>query len=354
MWFKKKRVYADAAGGMPPHYNPGALHQEGLAAKKKLEAARAQVAAALNAHADEIYFVSNATEANRLVIEGQPVGAGTITSAIEHRSVLEPLRERGNVTEVAVDKEGMVFPSAVALALQPDTAFVSIQLVNSEMGAVQPVREIAKELQRKRTKSPPAGGQVYFHTDAAQAPLWIKLDMQKLPVDLMTLDGILYIKRGTPFTLPRQGTPDVAAAVAAARFLVDAQAGVEKRVKKVTAVRDYLWNEIKKVLPDTILNGPSISKGSPCYRVANNLNISIPKLDAQMAVVSLDALGIAASTRSACNIGDEEPSHVIKAMGVRPELTGTAIRLTLLPNASYRDARRIVEALQETAERYRR
>lgn len=393
MWFKKKRVYADAAAATPLsrrskkellrlldlYGNAGALHGEGVAAKKELEKARRAIAGSIGAHADEIVFTGSGTEANNLAINGvlnplvrdvrlrkSNIGeVHAITSAIEHQSVQGPLRAISNlsVTEVGVDEHGLVFPNAVTMAVTPATRFVTIQLINSEMGAIEPVREIAKELRRVTDRK------IYLHTDASQAPLWLDINVEKLGVDLMTLDaqkvlgpkgvGILYIRRGTPVEPIiwggkqerglRAGTENLPLAGAFAVALADAQKGVDKRAKKITQVRDYLWSEIKKVLPDAVLNGPT---GAP--RVANNINVSIPGLEAQMAVVSLDTLGVAASTRSTCAIGADEPSHVIKALGGPAELAGTAIRLTLLPDASYADAKRIAEALKETAERYRR
>lgn len=374
MWFRR-RVYADAGAATPlsrrarnelvrllPNYgNAGALHKEGQEAKKELERARKLVAETIGAHADEIIFTASGTEANNLAIQGMEWAHG-LTSAVEHQSVLEPMRATGEVTEIGVDQEGLVEPSAVALAIRPETSFVSIQLVNSEMGAVEPIREIAKALKRAKHK-------IYFHTDACQAPLWVECNVERLGVDLMTLDaqkvlgpkgvGALYVRRGTPLRALlhggkqerglRGGTENIPQIGSFAVAMRDTK-GVDARTKKVSAVRDYCWQEILKLIPDAVLNGPSLSGGK---RAANNLNVSVPGLDAQMAVVSLDALGVSASTRSACNIGDEEPSHVIKALGVAPEMAGTAIRLTLLPSATKSDARRIAHALKETAERYR-
>ena len=376
MWFRKKRIYADAAAATPisrrsrnellrllhVYGNAGAIHREGVEAKKELERARASVAASIRAHADEIIFTSSGTEANNLAIT---VAEGhAITSTIEHPSVLESLHNKKGLkmTEVGVDKEGLIFPNAILDAVRPETVFVSVQLVNSEMGAVEPIKEIAKSLRRAKQK-------IYFHTDASQVPLWMELNVEQLGVDLLTLDaqkvlgpkgvGVLYVRRGTPIEPVlwgggqergvRAGTENVPHAGAFAVALADAKRGVAKRVKKITAVRDYLLQEITQLIPDVILNGPL----SGSTRVANNLNISVPGLDAEMAVVSLDALGISASTRSACTIGDDEPSHVIKALGVSKEMAGTAIRITLLPDATYAQARRIAAALKETADRYR-
>jgi len=386
--FWKKRIYADAAAATPLsahsrdelvrllglYGNAGALHTEGVDAKKELEKARKSIADSIGAHADEIVFTASGTEGNNLALHGalrplllQQGEVHAITCAIEHQSILEPLRalEREGLytTVLPVDSEGVVSPDSLREALNDETALVSIQLVNSEVGTIEPVRELAKVLRKHNKK-------ILFHTDASQAPLWVDINVEKLGVDLMTLDGqkvlgpkgigALYVRRGTHVEpilwggkqerALRGGTENVPQAGAFAVALADAQSGVEERVKKMTEVRDYCWSEIQKLLPDAILNGPNPSGST---RVANNLSVSIPGLEAEMAVVSLDALGVAASTRSACNIGSDEPSHVIKALGVPKEMAGTAIRLTLLPGVSFSEARRIASALKETATRYR-
>ncbi|MEK7068422.1 MAG: aminotransferase class V-fold PLP-dependent enzyme, partial [Patescibacteria group bacterium] len=255
MFWKRSapRIYADAAAATPlsnnakreimrllPLYgNAGALHHEGVEAKKELERARAAVAKSVGAHADEIIFTASGTEANNLAIQGvlRPLlrergELHAITSAVEHQSVLEPLRaleEDGLYTTVVpVDSAGLVDTKMLAESINEQTAFVSIQLVNSEIGTIEPVREIAKAIRqikrsgisRSEGKTRPSGPErpsgrdvalpppIYFHTDASQAPLWLDIKVEKLGVDLMTLDaqkvlgpkgvGCLYIKRGVP------------------------------------------------------------------------------------------------------------------------------------------------------------
>ncbi len=387
MWFRSKRIYADAAASTPLsrrakkelvrvldlYGNPGALHKEALAAKQELERARASVASSIGAHADEIVFVASGTEANNLAIlgtlgprlrMGEKLAAAT--SVVEHQSVLAPLqaleREGLELSVVDVQQDGLIFANAVPDAMQAHTALVSIQLINSEMGAVQPVREIAKALRRTENK-------VLLHTDASQAPLWMDLKVEKLGVDMMTLDaqkimgpkgiGVLYIKRGTlidPIMWGggqergrRAGTQSAAAAASFAVALSDAQSGAAKRTIKVAKVRDFLLAEIQKVLPDVVVHGPSGAS-----RVANNLNLSIPGLDGQMCVVAMDAQGVAISTRSACSTDDEEPSYVVMALGADKKTAQEAIRITLLPDATMADAKRIAQALSEIANRYRK
>jgi cysteine desulfurase len=387
MFWRTKRIYADAAAAtplsrrarremqrlLPVFGNAGALHAEGIAARQELDRARGKIAMIIGAHADEIIFTASGTEANNLALFGALRGrdAHAITTAIEHQSVLEPLRalakEGLKLTELGVDQEGFIISNAVLDAVVPGTALVSVQLINSEVGTIEPVREIAKDIRSRVTRSE---RKVYVHTDASQAPLWLKIDVEKLGVDLMTLDaqkvlgpkgvGCLYVRRGTPLEPIiwgghqeqglRSGTENVPQAGAFAAALAEAQAGAERRAQRTSAVRDFLWHEIKRLLPDAALNGPHLGP----KRAPNNINVSVPGLEAEMAVISMDALGVAASTRSACTVGSPEPSHVIEALGIAPELSGTAVRITLLPNATHRQARQIARVLKETADRYRR
>lgn len=392
--FFEPRVYADAAASMPPSRaallkfeelsrrsgNPGGLHAEARLAKEALEAARAEVARAIGARADEIIFTSGGTEGNNLALEGvlgpliaSGERAHAATLRIEHPSVLEPimaLEEEGlEASYLPVGAEGVAAAKDVGEAIEEHTALVSVQMVNSEIGTVQPIREVAKEIRRVRKERTASGGDLplYFHTDAAQAPLWIQLDVEKLGVDLMTLDGqkfgaprgvgALYARRKTRLAPiirgggqeggARSGTENVALAGAFALALTEAQEGVERRAKRIADVRDYLLEEIQKTLPATL-------NGSRSARVANNLNVSLPGLDGQMAVVALDERGIAASTRSACAEGDEEPSYVVSSLGPakgfkKSERGRNAIRFTLLPTATYTQMRRIASALLDAA-----
>ena len=425
-----KRVYADAAAAMPLSRtaqkelarllrlfgNPSALHKEAVAAKKELEAARAKVARAIGAHADEIVFVGSGTEANNLALQGvlRPLilergEVGAVTSAIEHSSVIEPLRalEREGlyVTKLTVDANGLLDPTQLREAVGEDTALVSVQMVNSEMGAVQNIRAIAKELRHMRKSRDREQGEpllrsskgspclpLYLHTDASQAPLWMSINVEKLGVDLMTLDaqkvggpkgiGVLYVRRGTlaePIIWGggqegglRSGTENVAAAGAFAAALVEAAEGCKARSARIATVRDFLWSEIHKRIPDAILNGPACGsnpagrrKGGrtwpsgpertlfPVCRIANNINFIIPGLSGEMAVIALDARGISASTRSACDTEAGHPSHVLEALGVSPEFALSSLRLTLLPTATRTDARHIARALESIVALYR-
>lgn len=394
MWFRKKRIYADAAAATPisaraknelvrlldVYGNAGALHKEGVAAKDELEHARETVAQAIGAHADEIVFTGSGTEGNNLAIqgilrsflrEGERVHA--ITSVIEHSSVLEPLRaltdEGLQLTELPVDSEGLVSAKALAEAMTDETVFVSVQYINSEIGTIEPLREIAKEMRRLRALRHAYDGlPLYFHTDASQAPLWLDIKVDRLGVDLLTLDGqkvmgpkgvgALYIRRGVsiePLLLGskqerglRGSTENVPLIGSFAVALADTNVERDPRVVRITETRDYLWQEIQKLIPDAKLNGPVFDRRAP-----NNLNIAIPGLDREMTVLGLDAEGIAITTRSACNVADSEPSYVITALGGQEWQAKSAVRITLLPDATKADARAIAAALQKIAKRYK-
>jgi cysteine desulfurase len=387
-----KRVYADAAASTPLSPaakaelvrlldlfgNAGGLHAEAVAAKEVVEESRVAVAAAIGAHTDEIVFTAGGTEANNLALTGvlRPLlkkygKVHAVTSAIEHSSVLEPLVALQNeglaLTVLPVDSEGLVSPKDLREAITDKTVLVSIQLVNSEVGTIEPIQELAKQV-RKIKKDRTSDLPLYFHADASQAPLWLPLKVEKLGVDMATLDaqkimgpkgvGALFIKRGAsiePQILGggqegglRSGTPNTPLIGAFAVALGEAQKNVEENAKKIADVRDHCFAEIKKLLPDAILNGPMFEN-----RVANNLNISVPGLDAQMAVIALNVEGVAASTRSACDVGEEEPSHVLQALGMPAQLAGTAIRITFLPTATKADAQFIAESLHKVTGRYR-
>ncbi len=400
MIWKKKRIYADAAAATPLSNearlelvrlldlfgNPGALHKEAVAAKNELEKARALVASSIGAHADEIVFTSGGTEGNNLAIEGalrhrlsrtQKVHA--VTSVIEHPSVLEPflaLKKEGlELTKLRVNSAGLISLKELTEAITEHTVLVSIQFINSEIGTIEPIREIAKEIRAIRTirarRDHPSSESVvplYLHVDASQAPLWKTVEVEKLGVDLLTLDGqkimgpkgvgAIYIRRGVTIMAQhrgggqekgiRSGTENVPLAGSFAVALADAQAKENENAKRIAGVRNVLLQEILKRIPTATVNGAVGDQ-----RVANNLNISIPGLDGEMAVIALDALGVAASTRSACDSSDEAPSHVLQALHLPPDSIKSAIRLTLLPTVTKSDATYIATRLLEVEKRYK-
>ena len=367
-----KRIYLDYASLTPidprvmremkkyssPEYaNPSSLYKEGVAAKKAMEEGRKTAADFLHAHADEVVFTSGGTEANNLAIEGvlktarEKLGAKPhlIISAIEHSSIMETanmLEKHGvEVTRLAVDQNGIISADELKKAIKPNTALVSIMTVNNEIGTVQPIKEIAKiirDFKRARGNAMSSDNDIAYmlypllHTDAAQAALYEDLNVEKLGVDLMTLDGskvygprgigCLFVKRGMPIEPIiygggqergfRSGTENVSAIMGFAKALKLAGAEREKEVVRLLQLRKEFLDGLFRIRPDLTVN----SGRSP-----HILNVSFPGIDNELFVLRLDAKGIAVSTKSSC-LRDTEESYVLKAIGTDSK---TTIRFSL-------------------------
>jgi cysteine desulfurase len=334
--------------------NPSSIHSLGVKASMALEGARKDTALFLNAHADEIVFTGGGTEANSLAIEGiikaakqnDIIKPHLIISAIEHSSIIETanmLEKHGvEVTRLAVDKNGLVSLEQLKKSIKPETFLVSIMTANNEIGTIQPIRAIAKVIRDARKKNN-NGLYPLFHTDACQAILYQDLNVEKLGVDLLTLDaskacgprgvGALFVKRGTPIEPLiygggqenglRPGTENIPGIVGFAKALelikktklakddkkVVNFSDMEKENPRVTELRDYFERKVKDIRPDAIINAAAVPR-SPHIS-----NITFPGIDAEMLVLRLDAKGIAVSTKSAC-LRDEDESYVLRAIGV--------------------------------------
>lgn len=329
---KSKKIYLDyASSALPDSANPGAIHELGVKEKNRLERARVSIARILGSQSDEIIFTSGATESNNLAILGM-AAPHIVTTNIEHASVLEICKhlektKEAKVTFVAVEKSGIVDPKKIKKALQPNTILVSVIYANNEIGTIQPIREIAKEIRHFNKIHSQKTKKIYFHTDATQAINYLPVNVEKLGVDLMSWNsakiygpkgvGALFMRRGTPlhpimwggnqeFKL-RPGTENVEGAVALARALEKTERIKEKEVKRLTGLRDYFMSRLN-------LDSKLVINGDLEARLPNNVNISIPKIPSDLLVIELSARGIMASAKSACKSGDEAPSHVIAAV----------------------------------------
>jgi len=313
-----KRIYLDYASLTPidkgvmkemkkyskrEYGNPSALYASGVKAKKALDEARLRVANILHAHPDEIVFTSGGTEANKLVLETF-AGKKIIISNIEHSSIIK----NAKAERVPVDLD------IIKKSITQDTALVSIMLVNNEIGSIQPIKEIAK-IVRDANKN--LNTEILFHTDACQAPLHLPLYVEKLGVDLLTLDGskmygprgigMLYVKRGT-VKIVRKGTENLPGIMGFAYALEMAEKMREKETTRVAELKDYFITELQKINKEIKVNG-SLENSVP-----NILNVSIPNIDNEFFILQLDAMGIECSTKSAC-LRDEDESYVLKAIG---------------------------------------
>jgi cysteine desulfurase len=365
--------------------NPSAVHGAGVAAKKILEASRASVAKFLDAHADEIVFTSGGTEANGLAIEGSARAmrhsgfAGStakphiIISAIEHASIMEMatmMEKHGcDVTRLSVDRSGMVMLDELKKAIRPSTFMISIMTVNNEIGVIEPLSEIAKIIRYARTNITKHPSYPLFHTDASQAALYYELDVEKLGVDLLTLDsikvygpkgvGALYVKRGTPIEEImygggqenglRSGTENVAGAVGFSKALEIAALERTVETMRLVALRDYFIDQLRAKTKVGIssndnfrING-AYTAGDARSRVANNINVSLPNIDHEFFMLQLDARGVVCSTKSAC-LRDEDESYVLRAIGEK----GQSLRFSLGRFTKKKDIVRALKFIDET------
>ena len=388
--------------------NPNALYKEGLVARSAVEIARENVAKVLGARPKEIIFTNGGTESDNLAIfgvaramtggvgkltslrtdeEGNPTEAKfpnsslssvsrphIITTKFEHHAVLNSCKrlekEGFEVTYLDVGKEGVVSPEDVKRELKPETVLVSIMYANNEIGTVQPIKEIAKVI---RIFKKNGGGKLlslrtdeegnpteskfsssvfpYFHTDACQAPGYLDLNVERLGVDLLTLNGskiygpkgigLLYVKNGInlePILYGgeqerklRPGTENVPAIVGLAEALKIAEQEREKESARLIKIRDYFIGRLLGEIPKTVLNGHSAE------RLPNNINVSILDAEGESIVLYLDEAGVACSTGSACTSESLEPSHVILAIGKPHAYAHGAMRFSLGRSTTKKD-----------------
>jgi cysteine desulfurase len=342
-------VRPEVLAAMLPFYgprfgNPSSTHRWGREARTALDEARERVARCLGAHADEVCFTSGGTEGDNLAILGgwrvlKPSGRRAIVSSpIEHKAVLQSVQQAGkegaDVRLLEVDASGTVTLESARELVRDDTALCSVMWVNNEIGTVQPIAALsalAKSLN------------VIFHTDAVQAFGKLQIDARQTPFDFLSISGhkigapkgigAMFIRRGTPLEPlffggaqdrgRRPGTENVAHAVALATACELALAEHELECARLAALRDRLEASISARLPDAVVHG---RRG---VRAPHILNVSVPGTDSESMLMALDLQGIACSGGSACQSGSVSPSHVLAACGVRADLAGAAIRMSV-------------------------
>lgn len=348
--------------------NPSSIHSFGREAKMALEDARKQVAALIGARSEEITFTSGGTEADNLAIIGaakayEKKGNHIITSAIEHHAVLDAFEYLGKngfeVTILPVDQEGIVSVADVAKAIRPETILISIMHANNEVGSIQPIAEIGA-LTKERG--------IIFHVDAVQSLGKIPVNVVDLNVDLLTISGhkiygpkgvgALYVRKGVRVTARtfgggqekkrRSGTENTPGAIGfgkACELSAQRMAAESARLKEL---RDKLIRGITEKIPFVKINGPLDDR-----RLPNNVNVSIQYIEGESLLLSLDMLGIAASSGSACTSGALDPSHVLLAMGLSHEIAHGSLRLTLGSKNTEEDIDYVLENMPKVVERLR-
>ena len=362
---KINTIYLDhASSALLNSANPGGIHEFSLKEKNKLEKARKIIAEILGARNYEIVFTSGATESNNLAIFGlinnfkKP---HIITTNIEHASVLEVCRhleetKKAEVTYVEVEENGIVDPKKIKKALKKNTVLVSVMYANNEIGTIQPIMEIAREIRHFKKNhpypaSPLARGRrkegVYpiFHTDATQAINYLPIKVEKLGIDLLSSNsakiygpkgiGVLYVKKNIPIKKImfggdqehglRPGTENVALALELSKALQDVEKIKGKEVLRLVKLRDYFIYKLSRVTLDKNL----VINGDLKNRLPNNININIQGIPSDLLVIELSARGIMASAKSACKSGDGKASHVIKAINKNINDTDGSLRFSL-------------------------
>ncbi len=404
----KKTIYMDYASATPldervlaamePYWskifaNPNALHKAGLEAQNAVAKSRLQTAKVLGAHADEIFFTSGGTESDNLTVLGvinaykktreyieEKKQPHVVVSSIEHSAILETAKylesEGVDVTYISVNEKGLIDPKDVAEALREETVLVSVMYANNEVGTVQPVREIAKVIRhfKKTTRGIPGfvsrSVYPYFHTDAVQALQYLDVNVEKLGVDLLSINaskiygpkgvGALYVRRGAkllgvmhggeqesglrPGTLPTPLVVGLGAALEIAEEMREVETARLKELQK------YFIESLRANFKNISINGDEAE------RLPNNVHIAMSGMDSELLLFELDARGIFVSAKSACKSHDALASYVI--MNMRKdyklaEFEDTAfIRFSMGRGTNRGDVDEVINSLRDISEKY--
>ncbi len=350
----------------PEYGNPSSIHTFGGKLAARVEQAREQVATLINADPSEIIFTSCGTESDSAAIHGtlesSPAKRHIITTRVEHpavRGLCQHLAEQGyRVTELSVDRQGLLDLDELTDALTPETALVSIMWANNETGVLFPIDRIAQMVK--------SAGAV-LHTDAVQAAGKEPLDMSKVPVDLLSISGhklhapkgigVLYVRRGTRLTPlligghqergRRAGTENVPYIIGLGKACELAHQDFDSERAHIRRLRDKLEDALLSKCPGSVLNGHKTQ------RLVNTSSISIEYIEGEAILLLLDRLGICASSGSACTSGSLEPSHVLRAMGVPFTMAHGSIRFSLSRYNTDEDVDYVIEHMPGIIQRLR-
>jgi cysteine desulfurase len=347
--------------------NPSSLHTFGREAREAMEEARWEVAALINAEPNEIYFTSGGTESDNLALKGiarrnRKRGRHIITSTIEHPAVLEPCRalerEGFEVTYLPVTRDGLVELEAVEEAVRDDTILISIMHANNEIGTIQPLEEFGR-LARDRG--------IYLHTDGVQTAGKIPVDVKSLGLDAFSLSGhklygpkgigALYIRKGVRIESIqhgggheggiRSGTENVPGIVGLGKAAKMAKEKLAEESRRMTHLRDRMKDAVLTEIEDSWLNG------HPSKRLPSNLNFGFRYIEGESLLLYLDAMGIAASTGSACSSKKLAPSHVLSAIGLGAVESHGSLRITLGMSNTEEDVDYACQAISDSVKRLR-
>jgi len=347
--------------------NPSSVYKLGSANRVEVEKAREKVALALGADKSEIYFTAGGSESDNWAIKGaaykyRDKGNHIITTKIEHHAVLNTckyLEKQGfEVTYLDVDEDGIVKLDDLKRAIRDNTILISVMFANNEIGTIQPIKEIG-EIAKEHN--------ILFHTDAVQAIGSIKIDVNELNIDLLSLSahkffgpkgvGALYIRKGVRIDNlisgggqernKRAGTENVAGIVGLGKAIELAYENFEEKNKYIISLRDRLIEKIEKNIKYVRLNGHRTQ------RLPGNVNVSFEFIEGESLLLMLDMNNIAASSGSACTSGSLDPSHVLLAIGLSHEIAHGSLRLSLSELNTEEEVDYVVEKLVEIVDRLR-
>jgi len=348
--------------------NPSSLHSWGNEARKAMEDARTKVVAFVGAkRSEEIFFTSGGTESNNLAIKGvayrnKDRGNHIVTTAIEHMSVMNSckslMKDGFNVTYVPVDKYGVVDVQSLEKAITDKTILVSVMYANGEIGTIQPIKEIGEIVHRKGA---------LLHVDAVAAAGQVPINVENENIDLMSISsndmygprgvGAIYVKTGTRIQPIihgggqerglRSGTENIPAIVGMGKAAEIAKVEMKPEGERLSQLRDKLIKGLLENIPSSFLNG------HPTQRLPNNANVRFSYIEGESLILSLDMLGVACSSGSACTSKTLEPSHVLLAIGLKHEEAHGSLLFTLGKQNTEEDVDYVVNVLPDIVKRLR-
>lgn len=356
--------------GFLDHYgNPSSVHTLGREVKQEVDDARQVIADFLNCSPEELIFTASGSEANNTILKNAAQAccnvkcgkkAHIITSVIEHPSVLNTLKflqsQDVEVSFLPVDEYGIIDPEDVRKAIRPETTLISIMYANNEIGTIQPIEEIAR-IAREHN--------VPIHTDAVQAVGKVPIDLAKLPVDYLSLSGhkiyapkgigVLYKRDGIKNICPlicgghqeqnlRAGTENTIGIVAIGEAFRQLRIEMDESVEKIGILRDRLQKGLQEQIGNIKINGHQDK------RLCTTLNVSFKNIEGESILLRLDLFGIAVSTGSACSSGSLDPSHVITALKVAPEIAHSSVRFSLGRETTEEEIDKTIEVTKQVVE----
>lgn len=373
-----KKIYLDHAAATPmdnmvlkamePYfseqfYNPSALYLDAKNVSNALNDARKRIAGWLGARPGEIVFTAGGTEANNLAIHGimrAHPNANLVISSVEHEAVMRPAAQY-DCRHTKVDKNGVVNPIDLKKLIDEKTVLVSVMYANNEVGTIEPLADISRVIEEVRQERQANSNSlpIYFHTDACQAAGYLDLHVSRTGVDLMTINsgkiygpkqcGALYIRAGTqlqPQILGggqelgvRSGTENAASVIGFAKALDEVQYTRHEEIKRLIGLQKSFINLLESLVPSLTVNGPLKQ------RLPNNVHVTIAGQDNERLVMALDEAGIQCAAGSACAASSDEPSHVLKAIGLTDKEARSSLRFTMGKSTTEKDIEQTVKIL---------